>query len=91
MALWSVAVVESVEFLHQVQMGKIAVLIIAIVVIWILVHRLKRSGVRTRQSSRPVEAMVSCAHCKLNTPRSEAVAAGGLFFCCEEHRSLGAR
>ena len=88
---WSVAVIELLEFLHQVPMGKITVLVIAVVLIWFVVRGLRRTGARTEQPSRPVEVMVPCAHCRLNLPQSEAVAAEGIFFCCEEHRRLGAR
>jgi hypothetical protein len=33
--------------------------------------------------------MVTCAHCHLNVPGSEAVASAGLHYCCDEHRQLG--
>jgi uncharacterized protein len=32
--------------------------------------------------------MVRCAQCGVHLPRSEGVAAGGDFFCSEEHRRL---
>lgn len=37
------------------------------------------------------EEMVSCAHCHIFLPQSEAIKAGELFFCCEEHAKAGAR
>lgn len=35
------------------------------------------------------EAMVRCAHCGLNLPRSEAVPEAGLWYCSEAHQRLG--
>lgn len=35
------------------------------------------------------EPMVRCAHCSLNLPRSEAIAASGHWYCSEAHRQLG--
>ncbi len=34
-----------------------------------------------------VETMVRCDACGLNVPQSEAIAAGGRWYCCEEHRA----
>jgi uncharacterized protein len=34
--------------------------------------------------------MVSCAHCGLHLPRTDALPAGERFFCSEEHRQRGA-
>ncbi len=31
-------------------------------------------------------AMVACAHCALHVPESQAVRAGGKWYCSEEHR-----
>jgi uncharacterized protein len=35
--------------------------------------------------------LVTCAHCAVNLPRSEARSAGGRFYCSEEHWRLGPR
>jgi uncharacterized protein len=42
------------------------------------------------QSGKPAE-LVSCAHCQVNLPRSEARSAGGRHYCSEEHWRLGPR
>jgi uncharacterized protein len=40
-----------------------------------------------RTSGAPAaQNMVCCAQCGLNVPQSEAVAAGGRWYCCEQHR-----
>jgi uncharacterized protein len=43
-----------------------------------------------RASRRPPtpasERMVSCDVCHLNVPQSEALAARGRWYCCDEHR-----
>jgi len=64
-------------------------------VIWIL--RGKKVAVRAEAPPQPrravgtVESMVSCAHCGLHFPSSEAVVdASGAVFCGEEHRRLHA-
>jgi uncharacterized protein len=40
-------------------------------------------------SSGEGEAMVGCAQCGLNVPRSEALAAGARWYCSEQHLRLG--
>lgn len=35
------------------------------------------------------EAMIRCAHCGLNVPRSEATTEAGLWYCSDGHRQLG--
>jgi uncharacterized protein len=56
--------------------------------------RIWRSGkVRDAAATGPrpadaIESMVRCAHCGLNVPQSEALEAGGRWFCSEAHRRL---
>ncbi len=43
-----------------------------------------------RSKQRQVEQMVTCAHCGLHLPASDAVASKDqLRYCCSEHRRLG--
>ncbi len=43
-----------------------------------------------RSKQRQVEQMVTCAHCGLHLPASDAVASKDqLHYCCSEHRRLG--
>jgi uncharacterized protein len=70
------------------------VLIIAaavLVLLWLLFGRSARSGKaaprsRGRRGEGDAEAMVSCAHCGVHLPRSEALAARGLHYCSVAHR-----
>jgi uncharacterized protein len=40
---------------------------------------------RPRAADPPSEAMVSCAACGLNVPKSEALAHDGRWYCSREH------
>ena len=40
---------------------------------------------RARAPDRPSEAIVRCAACGLNVPRSEALARGAQWYCSREH------
>jgi uncharacterized protein len=46
---------------------------------------------RGRRGRNEPEPMLSCAQCGVHVPESEGVRDGDRFFCCEEHRRLGAR
>jgi uncharacterized protein len=70
-------------------MGKVAVLILLAIAVWIGFRLLARQ--RRSRSAGPVEPMVACAHCAVHVPRSEAFEARGRFYCSEEHRSLPPR
>jgi uncharacterized protein len=70
-------------------MSKFLLLVIAIVVVYFVLTSFARKRGQ-RSAPPPVEAMVACAHCGINVPRSEALGADGRFFCSEEHRRLGA-
>jgi len=49
----------------------------------------KRSAeMRAPKPSAGGEAMVSCSHCGLNVPRSEALAEGDRWYCSDAHRRL---
>jgi len=69
--------------------SKLVLLVIATVVVYFVLTGLARKR-RQRSAPPPAEAMVPCAHCGVNIPRSEALGAAGRFFCSEEHRRLGA-
>jgi uncharacterized protein len=68
-------------------------LIIAVAVallLWLLFGRPARHGHAPRSGRRDApggaEEMVSCAHCGVHLPRSEALALRGLHFCSAAHR-----
>ena len=74
-------------------MGRLLVLLaIAVLVVWLL----KRAVAGPRRDDHagggaPQGQLVSCAHCGVNLPRSEARSAGGRHYCSEEHWRLGPR
>jgi uncharacterized protein len=76
----------------------ILLFILALVAIWWVRRALNRArggdkhadGGRRRALDEP-ERMVGCDHCGVHVPESEGVRDGEAFFCCDEHRRLGAR
>ena len=68
-------------------MSKFLLLVFAAIAVWLLVKRLrsKDAGGDTPESGVS-EQMVNCSHCGLYLPQKEAIAEGGEFFCCAEHR-----
>ena len=48
----------------------------------------RSAGTRAPKPSAAGEAMVSCHHCGLNVPRSEALAEGDRWYCSDAHRRL---
>jgi uncharacterized protein len=72
-------------------MGKLLVLVLLVVVAVWLLRRALRFGERPDFDGRPpVDGdLVSCAHCGVHLPRSEARTAGERLYCSEEHARLG--
>jgi uncharacterized protein len=71
-------------------------IILAIVVVALVFWLLRRALAATKRPDSPQAPtdlpkgdLVSCAHCKVNLPRSEARTAGGHYYCSEEHWRLG--
>jgi uncharacterized protein len=73
-------------------MGKLLVLLIAVLVLFLLWKGLRR-GARSDKAGTPSdgERMVNCSECGLHLPISEAVQSQGRYFCSEEHRRLFSR
>jgi uncharacterized protein len=74
------------------------VLIIALAVgllLWLLFGRSAGNGKPPRSGRRDgrgsAEEMVSCAHCGVHLPRSEALAARSLHYCSAAHRDAPPR
>jgi len=72
-------------------MGKLIVLVLLVAVAVWLLRRALRSGQRDDiERTPPVHGeLVSCAHCGVHLPRSEARTAGERLYCSEEHARLG--
>jgi uncharacterized protein len=72
-------------------MGRlILIALAALLLVWLLRRALgarKDSG--ASPAGKPLGELVSCAHCGVHLPRSEARTAGGRYFCSEEHWRLG--
>lgn len=51
----------------------------------------RRTAAQPGKAASPnaIESMVSCAHCGIYMPRSEALLIGKRTWCCEEHARLG--
>ena len=71
-------------------MGKIILLLALAFIAYIVFKGAMRRDRPPTSGPRPVERMVACEHCALNLPASEALQDGGNFYCCDEHRRLGA-
>ena len=70
-------------------MGKILLLVVIGLVIFVAIKRYKQSLKTSQTAARPAEDMVRCAHCAVNLPRGEALYTQGEFFCTIEHQKLG--
>ena len=69
-------------------MGKFLLLILVIVVAWWLAKGFRRKNAAKDAPEAAPEQMVTCGHCGLYLPQSEAICEGERFFCCAEHRRL---
>ena len=73
-------------------MGKLLVLVIAVLVLVLLWKGLRRAaGSDKPGASSNGERMVNCSECGVHLPISEAVQSQGRYFCSEEHRRLFSR
>ncbi len=71
-------------------MSKFLLLILVIVVVWRLAQGVRRKNAARQAPPAAPGQMVSCSHCGLYLPQSEAVAEGDKYYCCAEHRRLAA-
>jgi len=76
-------------------MGRlILIALVVLFVVWLVKRALAAGGFEERATgpaSATQGALVSCAHCGVNLPKSEARSAGGRHYCSEEHWRLGPR
>ncbi|MCE7914364.1 MAG: hypothetical protein DYH15_06670 [Nitrosomonas sp. PRO4] len=66
-------------------MGKLILyIIIAILIYWLIKNR-KQKHAKNETPIDPIEDMVSCKHCGIHLPKSEAIYDSNQYFCCKEH------
>ena len=71
----------------------LVVIVVVAVVLWLMFGR-RRGGARTppRDKRRgATEEMLTCAHCGVHLPRSEALIGAGRAYCSAAHRDAGPR
>lgn len=74
--------------------GRLILIAVAIMIVVWLLRRALAAPRPGKPAQAPGEAkgdLVSCAHCGVNLPKSEARSAGGRHYCSEEHWRLGPR
>jgi uncharacterized protein len=69
-------------------MAKVLIIALAVaLLLWLLFGRARRHDKPPRGTRHGgAEEMVSCAHCGVHLPRSEALAARSLHYCSAAHR-----
>lgn len=74
-------------------MGRLAVLIVLVVLaVWLVRRALRPPASREAKPSREKQGdLVRCAHCGMHLPRAEARESAGALYCSEEHARLGNR
>ena len=71
-------------------MGRLILIgIVVLLLVWLLRRALAAPRKPPAQAGEQKGELVSCAHCQVNLPRSEARSAGGRHYCSEEHWRLG--
>ncbi|WP_119290636.1 PP0621 family protein [Azohydromonas sediminis] len=74
-------------------MAKFVVVALVVgLVLWLMFGRRGRAGSPSpTPRRRGPEDMITCAHCGVHLPRSEALVAAGRAYCSEAHRDAGPR
>jgi uncharacterized protein len=70
-------------------MGQLLRIIIILIGLWLVLQIIKRARTARQNPSPdapPIAKMVSCNHCGVHVPESEAITDGDKRYCCEEHR-----
>jgi uncharacterized protein len=71
-------------------MGRLILLgLLVLLVVWLLRRAIASPHKPAPPAAEQPGELVSCAHCSVNLPRSEARSAGGRHYCSEEHWRLG--
>ncbi len=64
-------------------MSRLFFLLAVVAVVYLLLRTYRKQPPHNNSSA---EDMVRCAQCGVHLPRSEALMAGGNFYCCDAHR-----
>jgi uncharacterized protein len=70
-------------------MGQLLRIIIILIGLWLVLQIIKRALTARKNPSpdpSPIAKMVSCDHCGVHVPESEAIRDDNKLYCCEEHR-----
>ena len=72
-------------------MSRVLVFLAVVAIVYLIIrsrHAGHARGVRSHGVDQPrvAEDMVRCVQCGVHLPRSEAIMAGGKFYCSEAHR-----
>ena len=70
-------------------MRLVVLILLAVVAVWLIRRALRRIDGKSAPKAPPVGDLVSCAHCGMHLPRSEARPSGDALYCSEEHARLG--
>lgn len=70
---------------------KYLLLVVFVGVIWWVWKKRHAAPQETTKREAPPESMVSCAHCGVHLPASEALLEAGRSYCCAAHRQAATR
>ena len=73
-------------------MGRlVALILLAVIAVWLIRRAMRRldAGEAAPKKDAGQGDLVSCAHCGMHLPRSEARSSGDALYCSEEHARLG--
>ena len=71
-------------------MGQLLRIIIILIGLWLVLQIIKRARIARQDRAPgppPVTKMISCDHCGVHVPESEAIRNDEKLYCCEEHRT----
>lgn len=70
-------------------MGKLIFYIMIAALIYWIIKNCQPKEDKIETPAEPIEDMVSCTHCGVHLPKSEAISSDhNQYFCCNEHQNL---
>ena len=67
-------------------MSRLLFLLAVAVVVYLLLRSFRRQAPKQDAPPAQAEEMVRCVQCGVHLPKSEAIMAGGNFYCSDAHR-----